>query len=392
MKIEKGIVRDQGYPDYELTYGVLEDNTQYFFVANGTLYNGNIIASTVLKEAIGHAKNTSLGLIDSEGKVIIPFINKILKVVNEDYLLVEKEKPESPKVLEALGLRGDPLAATRLVGNAAAIKEKVVANMEPTGRFIFNDQFSEAAIYDLAGNNIMGDEYFSFIGLDEKGFYFFKNDSETDIVTYKFNNEEETIEEPVVPEIDVANLPSDLNIVEDAISEITTEEEPSEVDISFEPEEIKEIIEEPIENSNLKEEKIIDEEYTPLMNMQIKDSIMEDVAGTMKRLIQQNKTQRETLIDSKEEISTLREESKMMQDKNLDQTREISSLKDKLEKYESMLMKLEGKTETLSTQLTDMSKDKEKLLEEVKILRPQVAGKEQLANLLEVANETLEKY
>ena len=178
MQIKKGTVSYQGRNDWECLYGevvVDEKPVQYFFMDNGNLPNGNFIASTRLVEAIDReTQANNVGLIDFEGNILIPFENKSIKVIPGDILLVERSEPQDENVLEAVRLKKDPLAATKLVSTPAAIKEKMNQQMGSDGRYLFNDQFSEASIFDFEGKNLINDEYFSFVGMADSKLYFKK--------------------------------------------------------------------------------------------------------------------------------------------------------------------------------------------------------------------------
>ena len=151
MQIQKGQVKYKDRTDIICTYGVV-DGKQYYFLDGEKLGKGRIVASTVLVEAIDPLVLASnIGVLDEEGNVVIPFENKAVKPVADKAMIVEVAKPVTPSVIEAANLRRDPLAATRLVTTPAAIKEKVNAKMGVGGRFLFNDQFSEASVYDLDG-------------------------------------------------------------------------------------------------------------------------------------------------------------------------------------------------------------------------------------------------
>lgn len=186
MQIQKGLVKYKDRSDIVCTYGLTEDGKQYYFLDGMTIANGNIIASTVLVEAIDPVvAASSIGVIDSNGNVVIPFENKSIKLISDDLLLVEKANSVTPSVVEAISLRSDPLAATKLVTTAATIKENMNAKMGSEGRFVFNDQFSEATICDINGNNIINDEYFSFIGMkNNESLYFSKNTTDSVVVEY----------------------------------------------------------------------------------------------------------------------------------------------------------------------------------------------------------------
>ena len=403
MRIEKGIVKDQGFPDYELTYGIMDDGAQYYFINDGMLENGNIIASVVLKEAIGHAENTKVGLINKDGDVLISFDNKFIKVIDNKYLLVERTIPVDQNVIDANRVKSDPLAATKLVTNAANIKEKIFSSLKVNGKFLFNDQFSEASLFDLNGNSITGGEFFSFIGIDEEGFIFSKNTVDTELVNYRFDNEEDKdidlgvlndnvnldldIDSEVSNDLDVTNMELDNNTIDESVNEASLEETGT-FDLGLIQEnnndmhiELDEEVNEDVNSNNSVDFDI----YSGV----VKDSIIEDVGSTMKRLIEANKSQRISIVNKEEEITSLRDDNRELHDLCTKQTRELSSFKDKIIKFENIISKLEGRNQMISAQLEDVEKEKNYLDEQLSILKPQVAGKETLVTLLDEANETL---
>ncbi len=174
MEILKGMTNDPGFPPKEFIYGKVDQNTMYYFVENYNLENGNIIATTNYKEALGHAPFTSLGVINKEGQILIPFENKMIKPLKSQLLLVEKNVPSTPSVIDALKNKSDPFAAQTLAQNAATIKKQMKDIMGMNGDFIFDNQFSESAIYTIGGVNI-ANNYFSFIGENNGDYYLATN-------------------------------------------------------------------------------------------------------------------------------------------------------------------------------------------------------------------------
>ena len=184
MEILKGQVRDPGYPDCECTYAKMDNGQLYYFIKDGELSNQNIIVTTILKEAIGHTPYTSLGLINSNGDVLIPFENKAITKLDDNLLLVEKNSATTQSVIDAINAKSDPFSATNLVNTANAIKEQMKSVMGYSAEFVFDNQFSEAALYNIQGQNI-GGAYFSFIGRDDFGnYYMSSNVLNSQIVKY----------------------------------------------------------------------------------------------------------------------------------------------------------------------------------------------------------------
>ena len=170
MKIQKGIVKYKDRDDIVCTYGVTDSGQNYYFIEledAKRLSNGNIIASTELVEAIDPMfKAKHVGVIDGSGKEVIPFVHRAIRPINEDTLLAELAEPISDSVKEANKMRSDPSLAAKLVSTPAVIKEKMNAKMGSEGKFVFNDQFSEATVYDINGNNLLNGSYYSFIGVE----------------------------------------------------------------------------------------------------------------------------------------------------------------------------------------------------------------------------------
>lgn len=195
MKIQVGQVKYKGRDDYRVVYGTTDAGKIYYFLDDTALKNGNRIASTELVEAIDNTfKPSHIGIVDESGNEVIPFVNKTVKLISDGILLVEKVEPESDAVKQAISLRNDPTAATKLVSTPAAIKSKISAVMSNEGRYVFNDLFSEAYICDLNANPLV-DGLYSFIAIDpvNNKIYLSKNNpdepiSEFSIMPTQVNN------------------------------------------------------------------------------------------------------------------------------------------------------------------------------------------------------------
>jgi hypothetical protein len=168
MTVQKGLVKYKDRTDLLCTYGTNESGVNYYFLSE--LANKNIIASSELIEAIDpEVIKSHVGLIDSEGKELIPLINKNIKLINDDMLLVEISKPVSSNVVDA------STNGSNVVADAAYIKEQM-NTLSNNMNFLFHDHTGEATIYDTNGNNLLNNEYYSYIGLVENdGIYLSKN-------------------------------------------------------------------------------------------------------------------------------------------------------------------------------------------------------------------------
>lgn len=266
MKIQKGIVKYKDRNDIVCTYGVTGDGKQYYFLDENDekkLANGGRIASTELVEAIDPmVKASHIGVVGADGHEIIPFENKSIRPINDAVLLVEVSKPVSPSVLEAISLKSDPLSAAKLVSTPAAIKEKLNAKMGSDGRYLINDQFSEATICDIDGNNLINNELYSFAGISNGKVYLSKNIADAEIKEFSLSPEQkdDSVNSETTSDIDVTNVNVEKEVIDkamdNAVSDIppvvdedtTSEEKTSNADditipsVEEEPEEEKEEI------------------------------------------------------------------------------------------------------------------------------------------------------
>ena len=214
MKVQKGIVKYRERDDIVCTYGVTDSGKNYYFIEledAKRLSNGNIVASTELVEAIDPMfKAKHIGVIDGSGKEIIPFIHRVIRPINGDILLAELAEPVSESVKEANRVKNDSTA--NLVATASTIKEKMNAKMGPGGRFVINDQFSDATIYDINGNNLVNKEFYSFIGVSGGKLFLCKNTPDSEIVELPL-----TAEVKSEGTIDVSEVQVPQEVVEKAL-------------------------------------------------------------------------------------------------------------------------------------------------------------------------------
>lgn len=234
MKIQKGIVKYKDRNDIVCFYGITDDGRQYYFLDETDekkFSNGNRIASKVLVEAIDPMVTASnIGVVDEAGNEVITFDNKSIRPINDDIILVEKATPITQTVIAANELRKDPAFATQLVSTPATIKAKLSEKMGAEGRYLFNDQFSEATICDINGNNLVNNEYFSFIGMTKEKLYLCKNTIDSLITEYAILSPDiqSNIASKNNNDIDVKNFNVEKSVVENAL---TNKEETQNVEV-----------------------------------------------------------------------------------------------------------------------------------------------------------------
>ena len=214
MKIQKGMVKYKDRNDIICIYGVTDEGKTYYFLNNDgiSFTNGNYVASTELVEAIDPMyKASKVGVINSEGKEVIPCENKGVKPITDEVILVEKAVPTTESVLQAIEHRSDSLHAAQLVSTPAQIKDSIYHEMGNDGRFLFNDQFAEATVYDINGNNLVNGEVYSFIAMNNDHLYLSKNVPESPVVRFALS--EKKVEETVFAEKTEVEVPDSISLV-----------------------------------------------------------------------------------------------------------------------------------------------------------------------------------
>lgn len=425
MRIQKGQVKYKDRSDIICTYGINDDGKQYYFLDGEKLSNGNLVASTALVEAIDPLVVASnIGVISNEGEIVVPFENKAIKPILNNAILVEKAIPSTQSVIDAIGMRRDPLAATKLVTTPATIKEKMNAKMGFGGRFIFNDQFSEASVFDLDGKNLLDGQYYSFIGLNHNKLYMSKNVVDSEIVEYSFDGDKGDEKAKSDELLDVQDVKVPADIVDKAIkdsdkvidnkdnkffnSDVEDENDKDKEDEKDEPKlaasqfhpvnlqvieeapnefsdalSIKEKkVEEPKDDSNNKFIKNPDKETRVSLFEGLKldgdnsgelngdTNLIEDAASTISKLIKKNKEQREKIENYEDEVNDLILFKRQAFSENQKLSKEADALKKRIEKLEAELV----------------TKN-----EELEKLTAQVAGKDDLVKLLADAQNLLDE-
>lgn len=425
MQVQKGQVKYKDRSDIICTYGINDAGKQYYFLDGEKLSNGNYVASTALVEAIDPLVVASnVGVISSEGEVVVPFENKSIKPITDDAILVEKAIPSTQSVIDAVNVRKDPLAATKLVTTPATIKDRMNAKMGNGGRFVFNDQFSEASVFDLNGNNLLSGQYYSFIGLNNGTLYMSKNTVDSEIVEYKLVKEEPkaSSEElldvkevkvspavidnamqpavtappvvepapvappvpatPVVPVIPVAPevaeddkqfhpvnlqaLETTSEFVDGDIKDKDDEKgkEPENIFIPKKPEkETRVSLFEGLKFDNEPE----DSSKIELNKNENSDTIFDDTATMLSKLIEKNKEQREKIISCEAKIDDLVSFKRQAFDENQSLVKENEKLKERIKELEKELNSKSVKLENLNAQVAK-KEDLAKLLADAKNL------------------------
>ena len=453
MQVQKGLVKYKDRSDILCTYGITDDGKTYYFLEGNTIPNGNIVATTVLVEAIDPlVVSSSIGVIDPEGNIVIPFENKAVKPLSNDLLLVEKGTPVSESVVEAVELRADPAAASKLVSTPAAIKENMHIKMGDAGRFVFNDQFSEATICDIDGNNLVNDELFSFIGLNDERIFLSKNI--VDSFVWEFDIANKVLDVKPEPEVEVTMGDGDASDFTVDVSEFSSTEEGTEVgtevgeseevtaeseyateeidvienpevgtepstdevamEVETEPttEEVEDLFimapeEDIFEDAKVKEDTLVTrdfdaendlyEDFTYFPEHSSKSGLVQEVSATISELVKLNKSQRQKLMSYEEKMDQMADSNRRMSEKLREQSRDYEKLRATAENFKTVVGKLEakcevleGKNEALEAKAHDQERTIYRLTAENTSLREQNLNNDMLAQVLAEARSALD--
>ena len=225
MKIQKAVVQYKDRDDIICMYGIVDDGTKegkklYFLGDDETkkFSNGYRVVTEALVEAVDPmVEPKHIGLIDKKGNVIIPLDNRAIKPINDKMILVEKATPVSQSVIDAVEARKGSNGASGLVATSAAIKDAMNIKMGPEGRFLFNDQFSEATICDIEGKNLVGNQSFSYVSMANDLLYLSTNVADSEIKEFSISKGE-FVENKSEAAIDVNAVGVDPQVVNNALA------------------------------------------------------------------------------------------------------------------------------------------------------------------------------
>lgn len=311
----------------------------------------------------------------------------------ENILLVEPAEAVSENVKEANVLRTDPLAATRLVSTPAQIKEKINSKMTPEGRYILNDQFSEATVTDINGNNLLNNEYYSFVSRDGDKLYMAKNNPETDVV--EFSIADKKIVEEAKEE--VAETPVE-EVVTEPVQEVAPAEEVTTEPVEVVTEPVQEETVEPqsVENINegfAKEDIDLGQEISiPAVDTVVETPIQNNIptSNSFMDLITDpnatNSVEKESFDEIKEETPTTEinndevvaeVEEKELTDEDMDNResdleRRLNELNERFNSMNEQFSKIETKEETPVEEVVDAKDMDEEAEEENVFTSPEV--------------------
>ena len=120
-----------------------------------------------------------------------------------------------------------------------------------------------------------------------------------------------------------------------------------------------------------------------------KDNIMADVARSMSELMRQNKEQRAVITEYRDKVETLQSQARILNEKYKDQAARYETLSDKLRSLDEAAGRIESKNQLLESRVRDQEKIIASQERELKVLRPQVEGKQDLVRLLADARTLL---
>lgn len=380
MEIKKGISQMPEFLNQEINYVVPSDGKMYYVLKDGVLEDGTVIATLDPKYAFDQTIPCStVGAFKEDGSILIDFDKKEIKRIDKDLLLVVSSKPSSNEVLDALAKENDQISKSMILDNATIITDKLINEMGITGEMLFSDAFSEANVYKTDSyNNKIGIDC-SFIGKTSKELYFHTNDvnSESKIVNLG--------EGLVNSSINNSSLDHDtlISVSQDAESDENDEVNPTSI-----VEEVNTISEEDgpvvskitdVDDQNGLEDVKLDIDHD-ILNGFNSDGVSEEEAPS---IVSEEEVEDDEVVEK-----TSDDIEKEMNESSFDSTDSDSVNDEVLDNAIAVMKKMIEETNKLNEKISNLEKEIE---EKDKTIEKQESKKNELNNLLDQANEMLEK-
>ena len=380
MEIKKGISQMPEFLNQEINYVVPSDGRMYYVLKDGVLEDGTVIATLDPKYAFDQTIPCStVGAFKEDGSILIDFDKKEIKRIDKDLLLVVSSKPSSNEVLDALAKENDQISKSMILDNATIITDKLINEMGITGEMLFSDAFSEANVYKTDSyNNKIGIDC-SFIGKTSKELYFHTNDvnSESKIVNLG--------EGLVNSSINNSSLDHDtlISVSQDAESYENDEVNPTSI-----VEEVNTISEEDgpvvskitdVDDQNGLEDVKLEIDHD-ILNGFNSDGVSEEEAPS---IVSEEEVEDDEVVEK-----TSDDIEKEMNESSFDSTDSDSVNDEVLDNAIAVMKKMIEETNKLNEKISNLEKEIE---EKDKTIEKQESKKNELNNLLDQANEMLEK-
>lgn len=380
MEIKKGISQMPEFLNQEINYVVPSDGRMYYVLKDGVLEDGTVIATLDPKYAFDQTIPCStVGAFKEDGSILIDFDKREIKRIDKDLLLVVSSKPSSNEVLDALAKENDQISKSMILDNATIITDKLINEMGITGEMLFSDAFSEANVYKTDSyNNKIGIDC-SFIGKTSKELYFHTNDvnSESKIVNLG--------EGLVNSSINNSSLDHDtlISVSQDAESYENDEVNPTSI-----VEEVNTISEEDgpvvskitdVDDQNGLEDVKLEIDHDILNGFNSDGVSKEETPSIVSEKVSEDDEVVEKTSDDIE---------KEMNEPSFDSTDGDSVNDEVLDNAIAVMKKMIEETNKLNEKISNLEKEIE---EKDKTIEKQESKKNELNNLLDQANEMLEK-
>ena len=380
MEIKKGISQMPEFLNQEINYVVPSDGRMYYVLKDGVLEDGTVIATLDPKYAFDQTIPCStVGAFKEDGSILIDFDKREIKRIDKDLLLVVSSKPSSNEVLDALAKENDQISKSMILDNATIITDKLINEMGITGEMLFSDAFSEANVYKTDSyNNKIGIDC-SFIGKTSKELYFHTNDvnSESKIVNLG--------EGLVNSSINNSSLDHDTLI---SVSQEEESYENDEVNPTSIVEEVNTISEEDgpvvskitdVDDQNGLEDVKLEIDHD-ILNGFNSDGVSEEEAPS---IVSEEEVEDDEVVEK-----TSDDIEKEMNESSFDSTDSDSVNDEVLDNAIAVMKKMIEETNKLNEKISNLEKEIE---EKDKTIEKQESKKNELNNLLDQANEMLEK-
>lgn len=365
----EGLVRQPGFEDEKCKFVKLEDEKTVYLVEDINVGDGMYVVASDVSEALNRKERQTIGIINDEKKILIPFVNSDVVKVNDEFIAIgrtEEKQDEDGKV-----------------------KEKIERDIDGDSEFIISSADKTYDIYKVVDKKLeLVFEKACYVVKDSDNIYVHNNDINGSLVaivekekkTGKVNESKpqmpvETFAKVNEKMVDSLETPEMEEQKEGAPELKKEEEEKAENSDYFQISDIKNVssIFEKQEEKTEKEVTIetVEEDKKETNNTEIENQ-MADIAslisaarGTFDDLKRENESKDNDIENYKSKIKSLESEIDSLNNSSLKQRKIIEDLQLLKEEQTKKIDNLTSENKNLEKENKDLTEEKNRLSKKV---------------------------
>ncbi len=134
IKFTEGLVRQAGYEEGRCKFVKLDEDKTYYLVEDIEVGNDMYAVTPSVSEALNRSERKTIGIIDTNGKVLVPCVNSTIAPVNDMFIAVSRETQDDEEKKES-------------------IRSKIKRDLDGEIKFILDDK-SKYDIYKIVDGSL----------------------------------------------------------------------------------------------------------------------------------------------------------------------------------------------------------------------------------------------